>query len=82
VEFACSLAPACRRFSRHERWQWLIHQPGSELSLWYEKRFGKGSPCVRKTGIVALARKLLIALWRYLEIGETPKGAVLKTVSV
>jgi transposase len=63
-------------------WQWLIHQPDSELSLWYEARFGKGSPRVRKIGIVALARKLLIALWRYLETGEIPKGAVLKAVSV
>ena len=63
-------------------WQWLIHQPASELSLWYEERFGKGSPRVRKIGIVALARKLLIALWRYLETGEIPKGAVLKAVSV
>jgi transposase len=43
-------------------WQRLIHQPDSELSLWYEERFGKGSSRVRKTGVVALARKLLIAL--------------------
>ena len=63
-------------------WQWLIHQPDSELSHWYEKRFGKGSSRVRKIGIVALARKLLIALWRYLETGEIPKGAILKVVSV
>jgi transposase len=82
VEFACRLAPACRRFSRHERCQWLIHQPDSELIRWYEKRFGKGSSRVRKIGIVALARKLLIALWRYLETGEIPKRAVLKVVTV
>jgi transposase len=63
-------------------WQWLIHQPDSELSRWYEKRFGKGSPRVRKIGIVALARKLLIALWRYLETGEIPKGAALKAITV
>jgi transposase len=63
-------------------WQWLIHQPDSELSRWYEKRFGKGSSRVRKIGIVALARKLLIALWRYLETGEIPKGACLKEVAV
>ncbi len=63
-------------------WQWLIHQPDSELSHWYEKRFGKGSRRVRKIGIVALARKLLIALWRYLETGEIPKGAALKTITV
>jgi transposase len=63
-------------------WQWLIHQPDSELSLWYEERFGKGGRRVRKIGIVALAPKLLIALWRYLETGEIPKGAVLKAVTV
>lgn len=63
-------------------WQWLIHQPDSELSRWYEKRFGKGSRRVRKIGIVALARKLLIALWRYLETGEIPKGAALKAIAL
>jgi transposase len=63
-------------------WQWLIHQPDSELSLWYEERFGKGGRRVRKIGIVALAPKLLIALWRYLETGEISKGAVLKAVTV
>ena len=63
-------------------WQWLIHQPDSELSRWYEKRFGEGSSRVRKIGIVALARKLLIALWRYLETGEIPEGAVRKAISV
>ena len=63
-------------------WQWLIHQPDSELSRWYEERFAKGGRRMRKIGIVALARKLLIALWRYLETGEIPKGAALKAVSV
>ncbi len=61
-------------------WQWLFHQPNSELSHWYEKRFGNGSRRVRKIGIVALARKLLVALWRYLETGEIPEGAELKAV--
>jgi transposase len=56
-------------------WVWLHHQPGSELSKWYERRFGEGKSRVRKLGIVALARKLLIALWRYLETGEVPPGA-------
>jgi transposase len=51
-------------------------------SLWYEERFGKGGRRVRKIGIVALAPKLLIALWRYLETGEISKGAVLKAVTV
>lgn len=60
-------------------WAWLRYQPESELSRWYQRRFGDGSSRVRRIGIVALARKLLIALWRYLETGLIPQGAVLKT---
>ena len=56
---------------------WLRFQPESELSQWYQERFGKGSKRLRKIGIVALARKLLIALWRYVETGLLPEGAVL-----
>src|SRR5271165_6692409 len=56
-------------------WGWLQYQPGSELSQWYQRRFGKGNARLRKIGIVALARKLLIALWKYLETGEPPAGA-------
>jgi transposase len=59
-------------------WSWLRYQPDSELSRWYQERFGGGSQRVRKIGIVALARKLLVALWRYLEYGEIPAGAQLK----
>jgi transposase len=60
-------------------WIWLRYQPNSELSLWYQRRFGEGSKRLHKIGIVALARKLLIALWRYLEFGTLPTGAVLKS---
>ena len=56
-------------------WMWLRHQPNSALSLWYQRRFGDGNARSRKVGIVALARKLLIALWKYLEHGEVPEGA-------
>jgi transposase len=56
-------------------WGWLRYQPNSALSAWYGKRFGAGNARARKVGIVALARKLLIALWRYLEGGEVPEGA-------
>jgi transposase len=56
-------------------WLWLTHQPGSALSRWYRQRFGTGGKRQRRVGIVALARKLLIALWRYLEFGEIPAGA-------
>jgi len=59
-------------------WAWLRFQPRSELSLWYERRFGNGSKRVRKIGIVALARKLLIALWHWTEHDVLPKGATLK----
>jgi transposase len=56
-------------------WMWLRWQPQSALSQWYERRFGSGNKRARKVGIVALARKLLIALWRYVERGELPEGA-------
>lgn len=58
-------------------WMWLRWQPGSRLSEWYVTRFGKGSSRQRRIGIVALARKLLVAVWRFLETGEIPAGAVL-----
>jgi len=58
-------------------WGWLRFQPESDLSRWYQERFGKGSKRLRKIGIVALARKLLIALWRFVETGLLPEGAVL-----
>jgi len=56
-------------------WGWLRYQPQSELSQWYQRRFGRGNRRLRKVGIMALARKLLIALWKYLEGGEAPAGA-------
>jgi transposase len=57
-------------------WGWLHWQPESDLSRWYQARFGQGSARLRKLGIVALARKLLIALWRLVAHGEVPSGAV------
>jgi transposase len=62
-------------------WAWRRFQPDSSLSQWYERRFGAGSARLRKLGIVALARKLLIALWRFLKTGVLPEGAVLKTAA-
>jgi transposase len=59
-------------------WAWVRHQPESALSIWYQKRFGHGNSRIRRIGIVALARKLLIALWRYLEFGVIPEGAQFK----
>ncbi len=62
-------------------WRWLRLQPGSELTRWYNRRFAGGGARMRKIGIVALARKLLIALWHYVEHGVLPEGATLKPVS-
>lgn len=59
-------------------WGWLRFQPRSELSRWYQRRFGSGNSRIRRVGIVALARKLLVALWRYLDQGIIPAGAELK----
>jgi transposase len=71
--------------SRHIRaiaidmaWCWLRYQPRSRLSRWYQTRFARGGARARKVGIVALARKLLIELWRFLEFGVLPAGARLK----
>jgi transposase len=58
-------------------WNWLRFQPQSQLSEWFAIRFGGGGKRQRRTGIVALARKLLVALWRYVEHDELPAGAVL-----
>jgi len=60
-------------------WLWLRFQPQSELTRWFNQRFARGGPRLRKIGIVALARKLVIALWRYADFGEIPKGALLKS---
>ena len=59
-------------------WSWLRLQPDSALSVWFRERFGKGGTRLRRMGMVAVARKLLIALWRFLETGVLPAGAVLK----
>ncbi len=56
-------------------WSWLRYQPNSGLSRWFQERFGRGGKRMRRIGIVALARRLLVALWRYLEFGELPEGA-------
>lgn len=58
-------------------WAWLRYQPDSELTRWYRRKFDH-SRRTRKIGIVALARRILVELWRYLETGVVPEGAVLK----
>jgi transposase len=59
-------------------WRWLMFQKGSALAQWYRARTEGGRSDLRKTMIVALARKLLIALWRYVNTGEIPQGAILR----
>jgi transposase len=63
-------------------WKWLTLQPDSALTRWFNQRFAGAGKRSRRVGIVALARRLAIALWRYLEHGEVPAGAVLKPVAV
>jgi transposase len=59
-------------------WFWLRHQPDSALSRWFHARVGAAKGRVRRIAIVALARKLLVALWRYVTQGVVPEGAVFK----
>ena len=58
-------------------WRWIRFQPGSALTCWFRERVGAIKGRVRRIAIVALARKLMVALWRYLETGMVPAGAVL-----
>jgi len=59
-------------------WRFLMFQPDSELACWYRKRTIDGRPNIRKTMIIALARKLLVALWKFVTLGEVPEGVILK----
>jgi transposase len=63
-------------------WLWLRHQPDSKLTLEYRKRTLDAGKRIKRVAIVALARKLVVALWRYLTTGLVPEGAVLKAVKV
>ena len=70
-----------RRLLVELAWSWLRYQPRSGLSQWFNQRFA-GSARLRRIGIVAVARRLAIALWRYVEFGIIPAGAELKPASV
>ena len=70
--------PSVRWLAIEIAWSRLRYQPESELTLWFEKRFGSGSSRIRRIGIVALARRLLIEFWRFLETGALPNGALTK----
>jgi transposase len=69
-----------RRMVIEIAWVWLRFQPQSRISLWFQERYGPGSRRSRRVGIVAVARKLLVELWRYLQTGDLPEGAILKTL--
>ncbi len=69
--------PRVRTMAIEIAWCWLRFQPQSELSLWFQQRFGNGGKRARRIGIVALARRLLVALWRFVDQGVVPAGAVL-----
>ena len=67
-----------RKLAIELAWLWLRHQPDSDLSHWFRQRVGDMKGRVRRIAIVALARKLMVALWRYLVTGVVPTGAVLR----
>jgi transposase len=69
---------AIRTMAIELAWDWLRFQPQSQLSRWYQERFAGGNSRTRRIGIVAVARRLLIALWQYLETGAVPPGAHLR----
>lgn len=70
-----------RKLSVEIAWSWLRFQPQSKLSRWYIKRFADGGKRMRRIGIVAVARRLLIDLWRYLEKGIVPEGARIRPMA-
>jgi transposase len=74
--------PRVRHRAVELAWQWLRLQPQSDLSQWFMRRFAEGGARRRRAGIVALSRRLLIALWHFIEHGVVPKGAVLKRIPV
>jgi transposase len=71
-----------RRIMIQLAWRWLMFQKDSALAQWYRERTASARGDIRKTMIVALARKLLIALWRYVTAGEVPAGAKLKPAAI
>jgi transposase len=67
-----------RRLMVEVSWYWLRYQPGSAITEWFNKRFAQGGKRMRRIGIVGVARRLLIALWKYARLGEVPEGARFK----
>jgi transposase len=71
-----------RKMMNQLAWIWIRNQPDSPITRWFEQRFAKGGPRARKIGITGAARKLLVALWRYLDQGVVPEGAILKQTKI
>jgi transposase len=67
-----------RRLMVELSWCWLRYQPESAITTWFNKRFALGGKRMRRIGIVGVARRLLIELWRYASLGEVPRGAIFK----
>jgi transposase len=74
---SASQAITARGLAIEIAWLWIRHQPKSALSRWFAQRAGDAKGRIRLIAIVALARKLMVALWRYLETGLIPEGAVM-----
>jgi len=70
--------PKARKTMIELAWLWLRYQPDSALSIWFRQRVGTTKGRIKRIMNVAMARKLAVALWRYLETGMIPQGAVLK----
>jgi transposase len=70
--------PKLRSLMVQLAWLWLRYQPDTQLSRWYSERFASGGGRAKRIGIVALARKIYVALWKYVEHGELPAGLALK----
>ena len=73
--------PRARTMAIELAWLWRRHQPGSALSRWFEERVGDQKGRVKRIAIVALARKLMVALWRFLEHGLVPEGAIVRATA-
>jgi transposase len=74
--------PRARRMAIELAWLWLRHQPDSALTQWFKARTLNAGKRIKRIAIVALARKLMVALWRYLTTGLVPQGAALKPVKI
>ena len=69
---------ALRRLSVEIAWGWLRWQPHSALTQWFARRFAAAGKRARRIGIVAVARKLIIALWQFVDRGVIPEGAIVR----